>query len=168
MFRPEGHEKYTTSDYMKLEDGDNKIRILEDPIVGYEYWEFPDGKIVPKGVLGGPGSKPVRMRESEKFSNAQIAAMKMFTAMVVWNYQLEKVQILELTQTKIMSALDMLYDNKAWGDLKDYPIVIKREKTGPDPMNVAYTVMPEPKEKLPASGDNALAKVVPVKSSRPK
>ena len=59
---------------------------------------------------------------------------------------LEKVQILEIKQIGIMNALDALYDSKAWGDVTGYDIVITKTKTGPEPMNVEYSVVPEPKK----------------------
>lgn len=148
-FRPEGHERYTVSNYLKFEEGANKIRILKEPINGYEYWVFADGQIVPRGTLAGKGGKPIRMRgDAGPFSQEQISAMKMFAAMVVWNYNAEKVQILQLTQSSIMNALDGLYDSKAWGNITGYDIVINKKKTGPEPMNVEYSVLPEPKAKV--------------------
>jgi len=147
-FRPEGHEKFTASNYMKFEDGPNKIRILSEPVNGYVYWVSADGKIVPRNTLSGPGGKPVRLRFNAKFSHEQISAMRMFAAMVVWNYNIEKVQVLEVKQSSIMYALDGLYDSKAWGDVTGYDIVITRTRTGPKPKDVEYSVLPEPKAKV--------------------
>jgi hypothetical protein len=155
MFKPKGHEKYTSSDYMKLEVGQNKIRILAEPINGYLWWEDAKGNVVPRGQLGGEGAKPVRAKAERQFTYEEIPAMKMFAAMPVWNYQLGKVQILEVTQSKILSALDALVDSKSWGKITAYPIVITKEKTGPEAMNVEYSVMPEPKEPLTIEIANA-------------
>lgn len=147
-FKPEGHEKFSVSNYMKFEEGANKFRVLREPITGYVYWEDANGEVVPRGKLGGEGAKPIRMRPNGDFSNEQISAMKMFAAMVVYNYNAGKVQILDITQMKIMNALDALLDSPSWGDVVDYDIVVTKTKTGPLPMDVEYSTMPEPKAEL--------------------
>ncbi len=145
-FRPKGHEKYSVGPYTKFEEGENKFRILREPITGYEYWVDANGQIVERGKMSGEGGKPMRLKEDAKFTNEQIGAMKMFAAMVVWNYKAEKIQILQVKQVKIMNALDGLYDSKDWGDVTDYDIAITKEKTGPKPIDVEYTVLPLPKK----------------------
>lgn len=148
MFKPENSEKYTQSNYMKFEVGQNKIRMLSQPITGYEWWIDANENIVPRGQRGGEGAKPVRAKAEQQFTNKEIGAMKMFAAMSVWNYNLERVQILEITQVKIMNALNALEDSKSWGDVTDYDIIITKEKTGPNTYDVSYSVMPEPKTPL--------------------
>jgi len=74
--------------------------------------------------------------------------MKGFAAMVVWNYNAGKVQILEVKQVGIINSLEALSLSKSWGDVTSFDIIITRTKTGPNPTDVEYSVMPEPKEKL--------------------
>ncbi len=155
-FKPEGHEKYTVGPYMKFNTGPTtvgkqksyKIRILSESITGYEYWIDASGNIVPRNERAGEGGSPVRLRADAEFTREQISAMKMFAAMVVYNYEFEKVQILEVKQSKILNGLNALLDSSSWGDVQDYDINIVKSKTGPEDMNVEYSVMPEPKEEL--------------------
>jgi len=146
MFTPDKFAESQVGNYMKFEDGQNRIRILEKPITGYVYWEDAEGNLVPKNEMAGKGGKPVRVKSWEGLTNAQRGAMKGFAAMVVWNYKAEKVQILEVKQVGIMNALEALSLSKSWGDVTSFDIVITKTRTGINPTDVEYSVMPEPKE----------------------
>jgi hypothetical protein len=146
MFTPDKFAESQVGNYMKFEDGQNRIRILEKPITGYVYWEDAEGNLVPKNEMAGKGGKPVRVKSWEGLTNAQRGAMKGFAAMVVWNYQAERIQILEVKQVGIMNALEALSLSKSWGDVTTFDIVITKTRTGINPTDVEYSVMPEPKE----------------------
>lgn len=146
MFTPDKFAESQVGNYMKFEDGQNRIRILEKPITGYVYWEDAEGNLVPKNEMAGKGGKPVRVKSWEGLTNAQRGAMKGFAAMVVWNYQAERIQILEVKQVGIMNALEALSLSKSWGDTTTFDIVITKTRTGINPTDVEYSVMPEPKE----------------------
>jgi hypothetical protein len=146
MFTPDKFAESQVGNYMKFEDGQNRIRILEKPITGYVYWEDAEGNLVPKNEMAGKGGKPVRVKSWEGLTNAQRGAMKGFAAMVVWNYQAERIQILEVKQVGIMNALEALSLSKSWGDVTSFDIVITKTRTGINPTDVEYSVMPEPKE----------------------
>ncbi len=146
MFTPDKFAESQVGNYMKFEDGQNRIRILEKPITGYVYWEDAEGNLVPKNEMAGKGGKPVRVKSWEGLTNAQRGAMKGFAAMVVWNYQAERIQILEVKQVGIMNALEALSLSKSWGDITTFDIVITKTRTGINPTDVEYSVMPEPKE----------------------
>lgn len=148
MFTPDKFAESQVGNYMKFEDGQNRIRILEKPITGYVYWEDAEGNLVPKNEMAGKGGKPVRVKSWEGLTNAQRGAMKGFAAMVVWNYKAEKVQILEIKQVGIMNALEALSLSKSWGDVTTFDIVITKTRTGINPTDVEYSVMPEPKEPI--------------------
>ena len=146
MFTPDKFAESQVGNYMKFEEGENRIRILEKPITGYVYWEDAEGNLVPKNEMAGKGGKPVRVKSWEGLTNAQRGAMKGFAAMVVWNYKAEKVQILEVKQVGIMNALEALSLSKSWGDITTFDVVITKTRTGINPTDVEYSVMPEPKE----------------------
>jgi len=148
MFTPDKFAESQVGNYMKFEDGQNRIRILEKPITGYVYWEDAEGNLVPKNEMAGKGGKPVRVKSWEGLTNAQRGAMKGFAAMVVWNYQAERIQILEVKQVGIMNALEALSLSKSWGDVTTFDIVITKTRTGINPTDVEYSVMPEPKEPI--------------------
>jgi hypothetical protein len=137
---PEGGKPYT-----KLEQGDTRIRILSSPILGTEYW------IDSIDEEGKPKRQPVRLRMNEKVDIANVPEpdkMKHFWAMVVWNYNTKRLEILELTQKSIMRYIEAHAKNPAWGDPKGtngYDFVINRTGEGFD---TEYVVSANPKTKL--------------------
>jgi hypothetical protein len=148
MFKPKDADKLKESPYMKFQEGDNLFRILNDPINGYVYWQDAEGRIVPRSQKAGPNSKPVRVRTFDDLSNEAKGGAKPFAAMIVWNYTLSKIQILEVTQVGIMATMDNYANNKKWGDVTGYNFIVNRLKTGPLDMDVEYTTTVEPKEDL--------------------
>ena len=146
---PKNYDKAIVDDYLKFQEGENKIRVLAKPIAGYLYWTYPDSdKVVPRGDMGGKGSMPHRVPDFAELEPAQRNGMKAFMAMVVWNYNLNAVQIMEITQKSIMGGLEALDSSKAWGSVLNYDINIIKTKTGARDMDVEYSVLPDPKAKL--------------------
>ena len=150
-FLPKGYKvPEPQSRYMRFEEGENKIRILSETLLGWEYWvEDDEGN-----------RKPIRVRTEEELP-ANIAKTgrdkaKHFWAFIVWNYQLEAIQILELTQVGIQRAIEGLYKSKDWGDVSDYDIIVKKTKTGTRDMDVEYNVIPTPKKKVAKEIEEAL------------
>jgi hypothetical protein len=136
MFLP---DKYQIPDsntgYFKFKQDENKFRVLSSAIVGYESWIDEDGK-----------RKPLRWKMDEKMSVEKIGDdPKHFWAFVVWNYQEEKVQILEITQKGIMKSIQSLVSDEDWGDPKNYDIVVTRKGEG---LETEYQVNPKPKKEL--------------------
>ncbi len=126
------------SGYLKLEIGANRFRILSKPIIGYEFWT--------EGDEGG--RKPVRRKMDEVISPDELEEgerPKHFWAMIVWNYEIEMVQILQLTQATIQRAIKAYVDNTKWGDPFGYDITITRKGEG---LETSYQVTVDPKEKL--------------------
>lgn len=113
--------------YMRLQEGDNRIRILSAPVIGWEDWTMD--------------KKPVRFRRENKPS-ASInpdRAVKEFWAFIVWNYAEEKIQILQITQKSIKTAIDALSRDEDWG--APYFYDIKIAKTGKE-LNTEYAITP--------------------------
>ena len=128
----------TSSNYLKFQDGDNNFRVLSSAVVGYQYWNIE--------------RKPVRARENWNFIPADMQfdenggfKINHFWAFTVWNYDEQKIQILEVTQKQIMKALKALVDNAKWGDPKGYDITITRSGKGFD---TEYIVQPSPHSPL--------------------
>ena len=48
----------------------------------------------------------------------------------------------------IINSLEALSLSKSWGDITTFDIIITKTRTGTNPTDVEYSVMPEPKEKL--------------------
>lgn len=131
-FLPQDYEAPAGSaSYMKLQDGENKIRILSKPIVGWLDWK---------------DKKPYRFRIKEKPEKPmEKGPIKHFWAFIVWNYEAQAVQILEITQASIQKTIQDLSKNEDWGAPFHYDIKITRK--GKD-LDTEYTVMPSPKKDL--------------------
>src|SRR5688572_24450235 len=113
---------------MKLQDGENKIRILSRPIIGWEDWL---------------NNKPIRFRDNEKPAKPVDAKkpIKHFWAFIVWNYAEEQIQILQLTQASIRNAIEALAKDHDWGVpfFYDLKIIKSGEK-----VDTKYSVNPLP------------------------
>lgn len=124
--------------YMRLQDGANRIRILGSAIVGWEGWKTQsDGS-----------NKPVRKRLNEQFPMNEVDdedRVKHFWAFPVWNYKEERVQILELTQKSIQKAIKALVADDDWGTPTGYDLVITRSG---QKLDTEYQVQPKPAKEL--------------------
>jgi hypothetical protein len=141
-FLPEGYEVPKTSGggYMKFKQGPNKFRILSEPIMGWEYWT--------------ESRKPVRAKERWTTipTDADISGKngwnpKHFWAFVVWNFETKAVEILEITQTTIQTAMEELIHNEDWGDPRNYSITVSRKG---ESLETEYSVVPSPAQPTPA------------------
>lgn len=141
-FLPEGYEApKQNSAYMSFEDGANKFLILSSALIGWQYWNL-DGK--PVRVKDEPENTPADIRRDKEGKPERV---KHFWAFAVWNYEEEKVQILEITQSTIMRAVTALVQNDDWGTpIMTYPITITRE--GKD-LTTKYNVTPSPAKPVP-------------------
>lgn len=129
-FLPENYEAPSASgNYMKLQQGENKFRILSAPILGWEDWTLE--------------KKPVRFTYDQKPVKSIDPArpVKHFWAMIVWNYKEERIQILHLTQASIRNAIQALSENEDWGApyFYDLKVIKKGEK-----VDTEYNVAPSP------------------------
>ena len=142
-FLPKNYETpETPSNYLRLEEGKNTIRILSSAIVGYQYWtEDEEGNRKPTRVHTFEECPDDVRRSKDSRQRA-----KHFWAFVVYSYENKRVQILELTQKTIMRSIETLVKDENWGDPKEYNIMIGRTKTGNRDMDVEYSVMPQPKK----------------------
>lgn len=140
-FLPAGYEvpKSGGGGYMKLKQGANKFRILSMPVLGWQYWTEE--------------RKPVRAKERWTVipTDADIKGErgwdpKHFWAFVVWNFDDKAIQILQLTQTTILSALQELIANEDWGDPRGYSITINRKG---EALETEYSVVPSPAKPTP-------------------
>lgn len=122
--------------YMKFKPGDNRFRILSKPLIGSVLWITEDGS-----------RKPLRFRATESIPTEQVqdSLPKFFNTFVVYNYQTQEIEILEITQKGILSTLRSLDKDEDWGDLRTYDLVVKRQ--GED-LQTSYEVVPKPKAKL--------------------
>lgn len=139
-FLPKNYELPNSgSIFMKLAQGENKIRIVSDVVVGFEYWTGEN--------------KPVRLREMPKSSpqdikineDGTLSGIKHFWALIVIDRQDEEAKLLMITQASIMSQLNDLLENPDWGDPKGYDLTITRKGEN---LKTKYSIQPSLKKKL--------------------
>lgn len=138
-FLPKDYEApKTEGNYFKFKKGTNTFRILSPAVVGFEYWT--------------KANKPVRGTEAweevpEDAKRAENGSFqKHFWAFIVYNYDLKKPQIMEITQRTIQDAIEAYVENPKWGDPTKYDIVVKA--TG-DGLEREYTIIAEPHTPAP-------------------
>ena len=112
----------------KLEQGENRLRILTKPIAGYVWW--PENE-----------NKPVRVKEAGEIKTGEDAKYFWFLTIGIN----DEVKFLEIKQKTILSQIKALSDNKEWGEVQDYDITITR--SGQD-LETQYTVVPNPKKAI--------------------
>jgi hypothetical protein len=132
-FLPDDY-KAPVGNYTKLEAGENTIRVMSSAIVGYVYWKQDDKAVRLR-------KEPLALPEDIRVKDGKKDRVKHFWAFVVWNVEARKLQILELTQASIQTAIKAYVQNKKWGDPKGYDITISREGSG---LDTEYTVMANP------------------------
>lgn len=133
--------------YMKLVKGDNKFRILEKPIFGWEAWtEDAEGK---HPVRFKMDAKPVDLRQykDQKVSH--------FWAMPVWDFNSEAILVLQITQKTIQQALEGFARNEDWGSPLGYNITVNRK--GDTQLTTEYTVTPSPHSDVPMDAEDQFA-----------
>ncbi len=148
-FLPQGYELPNKGNgYMKLAQGENRFRILEKPVFGQEFWV---------------NKQPKRFRMDQDIPVGEIEDMKTlkhFWAMKVYNYDIKRVQIFEITQKTILGSILALIKNKKYGSPLNYNLSITREGEG---MDTEYTILPEPvdpeEEKLIAEVKKGMPKI---------
>ncbi|CAB4166077.1 hypothetical protein UFOVP844_9 [uncultured Caudovirales phage] len=133
-FLPADYEapKTSSNGYLKLQEGENRIRILSAPILGWEDWL---------------DKKPIRYRMENKPKNSidPKKPFKHFWAFIVFNYVTEQIQIMQITQATIRRSLEGLCKDADWGAPYGYDIKITKSGEGVD---TEYTINPVPHKSI--------------------
>lgn len=138
-FLPEDYKpKSTGSNYMKLEQGENKFRALDKPIIGYELWidkkpkRFRISENIPQELVS---------KAAEQMPEDRLNPTKEFWAMPVYNYKTETVQILQVTQQGIMRDILTYTSDGDYGSPLGYDLKIVRTGEG---LETRYQVIASP------------------------
>jgi len=135
-FLPEDYEvPVGESNYMKWIEGDNKFRILQKPIFGWEGWK---DKVPHRFPMDEMPTDLVQYKDSQ---------VNHFWAMPVWNFTTERVEVLEITQKGIQGAIAGYANNEDWGSPLAYNITVNRK--GTTMSDTEYSVTPSPKTDVP-------------------
>ena len=138
------------SNFLKLTPGKHRIRILSGAVAGYEWWEdTPEGGRKPKRIALD-GNPPVEYAES----------VRKFLAFPIYNYELSKIQVMEITQASIQKELKALEKDPDWANLIDFDLEI--ERTGNDKNTTRYRITPKPKSEMSKEVQKAAEAGLPV------
>jgi hypothetical protein len=136
-----GSAQKTGLDYIKLEFGETRFRMVGDLRPRYAYWKELKSNSIPVECLSFDP-------EQEKFTNIEKDWFKHYfpEAKCVWSYV---IQVLDGDVVKLCGLKKKLFDQiqtaaKSLGDPTDYvdgyTLVIDKKKTGPNRFNVEYTL----------------------------
>jgi hypothetical protein len=139
----EGKAKKSSVEAYAYKDGDNKIRMVGDVLPRYVYWlTTADGKRVPMECLGFD-------RDKEQFTNIEKDWVRHYfpDLKCSWAYAVQcidsdgKVKILNLKKKLFESVMVAAEDLGDPTDIETgWALCFKKQKTGPLPFNVEYTL----------------------------
>jgi hypothetical protein len=122
--------------YAKLEDGDNKFIILGSVVLGWSYWNTDDKCF---RMETKPEKTPDDIGTDREGKQKKV---QHFWAIPVYNLNTKQVQILEVTQKRLMGALQDLARDTDWGDpVLKYQITIKKSGKGTE---TTFQALPVP------------------------
>lgn len=127
-FFNDGYEIPVDSNYLVLEEGKNKLRILGT---------FSKGSAV-MGYEGWADKKPIRARKKEEIDKTKLdpnrdggsQEPKHFWALPVYSYKHKKVMCWVVKQKSIMFHIKELADNEDWGEPTQYDITVTKTVEG--------------------------------------
>ena len=131
-------------DSFKPAIGQNKILIVGDAVIGYEYWTAEDKPVRSKAKFDEPLDNPkvrqVKNKQGEMESKTD--GQKFFWAMPVYDFKDEAFKLWQVTQKGLRDNLASLQENADWGNpVGNYTINIDRKGEG---LLTEYTVMANP------------------------
>ena len=126
------------SDFMRLTEGENIVRVMARPVQFYVHWvTLPDGQ---KRKITSPISDSALVTELETMGFKK----KPTWMLKVLDRSDDKFKLLEIG-SQIYSGIRSLVNHPKWGKCHAYDVSIFRGSPGTQPL---YTVTPNPKEAL--------------------
>jgi len=146
-FLPEAYQvPDKTRQFMKLTPGDNLIRVLSSPLLGYVVFtedKKPMRKAIDEGSFTIEELEEIKAKRNEE---GEYEGAKHFWVMLVWDYAKKAPKILEVTQVSVLKPLYALVTDEDWGDLRDFDVNINRVGTGKN--DTEFAVTPKPHKPL--------------------
>ena len=133
--------------FMKLKQGDNVIRVLLSPALGYVVFsteKMPHRKNFTLGDFSPEELKQIGPKVDEL--TKEVESPKHFWMLAVWDYTDKVPKVLEITQISVIRALYQLSQDADWGDLRGFDINLHKE--GSTKNDTTYTVTPKPPKPL--------------------
>jgi len=142
-FLPTGYRVPDKKDqFMKLSVGENNVRVLSTPIMGYVVFNEDKQPIRRNMEAGDFTNEDLEKLRAKRGEDGKFEGSRHFWLMLVWDYNTNTPKILEVKQVSILKAMYALFNNEKWGDPRSYDININREGTGKT--DTKFTVTPEP------------------------
>lgn len=133
-FIPEDYKPPTGGGgFTKLQDGENRLRILSSPLMMWIVWKDGQASRVP---FNQP--KPIK-------GEGQKDSVKHGWGLIVWNYATESIEVFELDKQDIIAALTSYSKDPDWGHPKNYDIVVNKSGSG---METEYKFIAKPAKPL--------------------
>ena len=132
--------------YFKITEEPQDFRILTSPIIWWEYFKVDWDKVKPVRQKAEFDGIPSDSKDGNK--------PKEFWAFVVWNHNLKRVQIMEITQQSIKKEIIKYAKNSDWGDPKLYDFRIEKSWKGKE---TRYSLTASPKSKFEDADEEQLA-----------
>jgi len=129
------------SDFMRLEEGENVVRVMSNPHQHYIHWlTLPDGS--KKKIVSPIDSMALVTRLTDAGFRKQPKWL-----IKVLDRKDNEFKLLEVG-SQIYNGIKALYNNTKWGKVTSYDISLMRGPKGSQPL---YSVQPNPKEAIDAS-----------------
>jgi len=127
------------SDFLRLEQGRTKVRIMGNPVQFYIHWvDTPDGK---KRKVNSPISEPKLVR---KLDDAGFKRRARWIIKVL-DRASGDFKLLEIG-AQIYNGIKALYADEDWGPVTAYDVTIERGSPGQQPLYRVTPVRPSPLE----------------------
>jgi len=140
--------------YLKLQPGDNKIRVVGNPISGYIDWDYTD----PQKPNGKPVRSPLKLGKPVPLNPGNAEKQpKIFWAMEVYDYATESIKIWEVASGTIREKLEGFIKNSDYGPLTEYNLTINKTGSG---LTTKYEVIPSPPKPAEAKVIQATMEIV--------
>lgn len=146
-FLPQDYQAPASGGFFKFENGENKLRIITNPVFLWVIWANGEAKRIPYlDAAGKPVEKPAKGAGDKDSVNFA-------WGVGVYNYKTRQVEVAEITQKGIQSQLESYSKNPAWGHPRNYNLNVSKKGGG---LDTEYTVTVDPPSALPAEALQAV------------
>lgn len=148
-FLPEGYKPQTGSgagNFFKIQEGKQKIRIVTDATVGFQYWTQENKPVSTKEYPINPPD--IRVEDGKKDK------IKEFWAVGIWDYDAKQLKVWQFTQASLKESILAYFQDEDWGNPRGYDLSITKSGKG---LDTKYTVIAGNKGPVSAEIKAALA-----------
>ena len=134
-FLNEDYKAPVSGGYAKIQQGDNRMRILSSPLMVWVIWGGGKSTRLPYD----PDNKPA-------LPDADNPSVKHAWIMKVYNYETSAIEVFELDKMTLITPLLTYVRDADWGHPKNYDIVINKSGSGRE--GTKYSLIAKPAKPL--------------------